>query len=380
MYIALYSCLTHSGIDYKYCEILPITVVSLGVVPIFRMSIEPGIQGIISLGKKMDQIGPSSGVLSEPDRKSNEEKKEESAVKPQTSSGDELEGMLVDRESSPLSGAGIGFMRQAPVLVLDEFDDDLEPERVAVKAENISQAGVLVHKVLAEDEPDSTQARMIQHGKFRCWEISRLNDSSFCLIHPQAVKGQMADLWKLAAEKKVQSMVDLSGQDAKSLFAGIPCLEVFDRAGIPESSDYPLRIHKVNDLLHYQLMGWADFKDASPEYFIAFAKYLLTMKCAEKLMVNCKAGLGRTGTFVQIFLMTEAAAGWELKRDNAFPWFLESIAHSRKDRGYNQFVQSPEQFAMLLKCLVHLTGVDERRLFSEANEWAIKRGWLLESE
>ena len=326
----------------------------------------------------MDPIGPPSGLPPEPDRKLHEERNKEAVAEPQTNSGEVQEGELLDRQPGLLSGAGIGFMRQAPVLAEDS--DELEPERVAARAKDIVEAGSLVCSVLAEDEPDSMQARSVSVGRFRCWEISRLDNKVFCLIHPQLAKGQIPDFWKLAEVRKIKAAVDLSNLDAGALFAGIPYIEVHDRHGIPVSPDYPLEIRKINNLLHYQFKGWADYKDASPEYFISFARYLLATGSAEKLMVNCKAGLGRTGTFVLILLMAEAAGNGELNRNNAFLWFVESIAHSREDRGFNQLVQSPQQFSMLLRCLIHLTEVDEKQLTSAVNQWAVERGWLLESD
>ena len=221
----------------------------------------------------MDRIGPPSGLPPEPDRKPHEEKSKEAVVEPQTNSGKGQEGELFDREPELLSGAGIGFMRQAPILAEDS--DELEPERVAARAENITQAGSLVHRVLAEDEPDSRRAKSLGVGRFRCWGISRFDNKVFCLIHPQVVKGQVPDVWKLAEEQKIKAMVDLSDLEPGTLFTDIPCVEVLDRNGIPVSPDYPLRIHKINDLSHYQLKGWVDYKDASPEYFISFAQYLL---------------------------------------------------------------------------------------------------------
>ena len=108
-------------------------------------------------------------------------------------------------------------------------------------------------------------------------------------------------------------------------------------------------------------------------------RYLLAAGCADKLMVNCKSGLGRTGTFVQLLLMLDALDKGELKPDNAFTWFIESISVSRRNRGFNQFVQSGAPFEMLLQCLVNLTQVDEKQILSAVNQWAVERGWLLES-
>lgn len=77
------------------------------------------------------------------------------------------------------SEAGISLMRQAPVLA--ESDTESESGRIAVKLQNMSQAGVLVQNILAEDESDARLARSIWHGKFHCWEVSRQDNRRFCL-------------------------------------------------------------------------------------------------------------------------------------------------------------------------------------------------------
>lgn len=323
----------------------------------------------------MDSIDPPSGASSSGYRQPPEEGEDnQHGPEPQTRSGEKQEEAISDRQTGLPEQPPSRFMRQEAIL--PDSDEELEPEKVVTRAKTLSQAGELVHKVLGDIEPDTMKARSIQNGRFRCWEITRRNHQPFCLIHPQLDKGQVSDFWQLADARKIKSVIDLSGQEAVPVLEGMSVQEIpATNPGVPVPAGCSMHIRKKDDLFHYQLTGWADYKKADPDSFIAFARYLLASGCAEKLMVHCRAGLGRTGTFVQILLMTEAASGGELTRENALVWFLESIANSRQNRGFNQYVQSSEQFEMLLQCLVRVTGVDEQSLYAGLNQWAVEKGW-----
>lgn len=81
----------------------------------------------------------------------------------------------------------------------------------------------------------------------------------------------------------------------------------------------------------------------------------LDEKLSEKVIVHCRAGVGRTGTIITAQIMKEKIARKEVTRENLDQQLISLIVELRKSRG-DFFVQREEQFALVRAYALSLLG------------------------
>lgn len=326
----------------------------------------------------MEPTGPTSGTGGFGKPSDFEKQPSDDPVESQTSEGDHLSSDLSQRATTTSQKPSFGLIRQAPVLV-DSDDDSVE--RTFHKANTVKEAALVCHQVLADRELDSSRARQLQYGRFRCWEMTSNQGVPCTLIHAHPEWNLRNDFWVAVDDRKVTEIVNLSGLAPEYLELRRPRSYMGTLPDFPSQNELSLKVslcQEYPEVRHYQLDGWPDGGRTNIEVLSVLIRHLAETRGAGGLMVHCQQGLGRTGCFVQLMLMMQALESGELNKDNAFQWFVGSLNHSRENRGFNQYVQNATQFQMLLEGLMQLTGVAEQQLVREVNQWAQGCGWEIE--
>lgn len=112
--------------------------------------------------------------------------------------------------------------------------------------------------------------------------------------------------------------------------------------------------HKNQPIYFYHYPYWVDHGEGDAEIVGRFIKELHTATQAVKMpvvVVNCRAGVGRTGTFANLLeLYKKMKETKELrKEDFSMNTIVEQVIVFRRERGDQQFVQSYAQFKMLCR-------------------------------
>ncbi|MCG8532165.1 MAG: hypothetical protein MI749_16090 [Desulfovibrionales bacterium] len=107
--------------------------------------------------------------------------------------------------------------------------------------------------------------------------------------------------------------------------------------------------NRSRDLYILGKENWKDGRDLPLQEFHSLVATAVEKRsdCGGRMMINCKAGLGRTGTLMTGMSMFDAAFHHELDGNNIGAEVLERIAQGRCCRNY-QFVQKASQALMLL--------------------------------
>jgi protein tyrosine phosphatase len=172
--------------------------------------------------------------------------------------------------------------------------------------------------------------------------------------HPS--QNTVSDFWRMILEKKVSMIVNLNGNvnyipHDQSIFdhlevkvINISTLNHYHLRTI-QILDHNLKIHSV---YHITFNNWPDFDIPDINAFYDLLKMfdLLTdyQKQDSPIVVHCKAGVGRTGTFILIHKMMHF-----IKKGEEIPNIIELVKQMRSSR--TSMIQGKKQFRFILQII-----------------------------
>lgn len=102
---------------------------------------------------------------------------------------------------------------------------------------------------------------------------------------------------------------------------------------------------KTIQRLHYD--GWADYGATATEHMRQLTKIVNALNSSKPLFIHCRAGVGRTGTFITAMSNENLISRNVITPENALDQTKEAILRGRKGRS-SLFVQTKEQLASLI--------------------------------
>lgn len=121
------------------------------------------------------------------------------------------------------------------------------------------------------------------------------------------------------------------------------------------------------NLYHYPF--WKDHGDGDREVVAEIIRQIYVASLASTkpplIIANCRAGVGRTGTFANLFHFYQKMKEVKELRQEDFSMhaIIENVKAFRRERGDQQFVQTQAQFVMLCKMVEHFFNeeIDKRQ-------------------
>jgi receptor-type tyrosine-protein phosphatase eta len=158
------------------------------------------------------------------------------------------------------------------------------------------------------------------------------------------------DFWKMVFEQNVYVVVNLSGKN-EYLDIANPYFDYQLKPTILSSTThYEIRNITITDILtnttktiyHLTLNQWPDFgvPDENELYKVIQTINLIDHDPTHKIIVHCKAGVGRSGTFILIHYL------FRKFKENTYPDIIETIRTMRQSR--IGMVQDKSQFQLVL--------------------------------
>ncbi|OED40800.1 hypothetical protein ACH42_15635 [Endozoicomonas sp. (ex Bugula neritina AB1)] len=132
---------------------------------------------------------------------------------------------------------------------------------------------------------------------------------------------------------------------------------------VGEDNDYALS-SGAREVKIYHFHRWPDHGVPTGDEANAFTHFSDTLSTRiesdPKVMVHCKAGVGRTGSLIVLKQLEEGIKNGDVNRENVLQKTVDLVWQGRKERG-SEFVQTPTQFEFVVQQA--LTALDRKDEF-----------------
>lgn len=135
----------------------------------------------------------------------------------------------------------------------------------------------------------------------------------------------------------------------------------YEQSFVPKGSTDTAR-----SIRHYHFKTWGDYEPVCDKALLAFVKKVQTFQDQEgsypdsPLIVHCSAGVGRTGTFIAVDIVTRQAAAMQKEGSVLKVSIPEVVQKLRKERMW--MVQTLTQYAMIYQSLKAFLEEEDREM------------------